>query len=120
MLIFLFIQNNAIDHIGGKSEKRISSEIGLHFFIRRGTDKFCTDTFQSFIYQPYFFICQIGVPLQTKSDSSFISITEILIISYDNMIKKFNIQSISCFKNHSCQSIIRSTWINISARVVMY
>lgn len=56
MLIFLFIQNNAIDHIGGESKKRVSSEIGLHFFIRRGTDKFCTDTFQSFIYQPYFFI----------------------------------------------------------------
>ena len=34
-------------------EKKVSSEIGLHFFIKRGADKFCTDTFQSFIYQPY-------------------------------------------------------------------
>lgn len=29
MLIFLFIQNNAIDHIGGESKKRVSSEIGV-------------------------------------------------------------------------------------------
>ena len=41
-----FYDYHTILDFGGQTEKRVSCEIGLRFFIRRSTDKFCTDMCQ--------------------------------------------------------------------------